>query len=277
MTTRSRFSAVRNLVATMGVLALVGCGGNRPAQQQEASQPPAQAETSGSTPAPSTPADTAANAPAPIPPAPIPTSPRPTAPSPKPTSKPPASKPTPAPAPPPAPVVKTLFAGTELAAELVDPASSKSSKIGDVVRARVTQAVMLDGVTVVPEGAVIAGTVTEAIPLKKIGGQAILGLKFNTLEIAGDSTPIVASLLNKGKSETGKDAGTIAGATAGGALLGRLLSKHDKTKGTLIGAAVGAAAGTGAAAATKGQEVELPAGTPFSLHLDEAAQVTVHH
>jgi hypothetical protein len=140
----------------------------------------------------------------------------------------------------------------------------------------VTQSIVVDGLTVAPAGAVIAGTVTEATPLNKIGGQASLGLKFSTLEIpGGDSEPIVAGLTNKGKSETGKDAGTIAGATAGGALLGRLLSKNSKTKGTVIGAVVGAAAGTGIAASTKGQEVELPAGTPLVLKLEEATQVTV--
>jgi hypothetical protein len=58
-------------------------------------------------------------------------------------------------------------------------------------------------------------------------------------------------------------------------LLGRLLSHNDKTKGTLIGAAVGAAAGTGVAAATKGQEVELPAGTVLVLRLEQPLTVTV--
>ena len=139
-----------------------------------------------------------------------------------------------------------------------------------------TKAVVVDGLTVIPEGATINGTVTEAIPLKKIGGAASLGLSFETVELAGGAkAAIVAGLHEKGKSESGKDAGTIAGATAGGALLGRLLSKNDKTKGTLIGAAVGAAAGTGAAAATKGKEVELPAGTLLALHLEQPMTVTV--
>ena len=91
----------------------------------------------------------------------------------------------------------------------------------------------------------------------------------------GAKKPIATGLQEKGKSETGKDAGTIAGATAGGALLGRLLSKDDKTKGTLIGAAVGAAAGTGAAAATKGHEVEHAAGTPMVLRLEQPVEVAV--
>jgi len=178
--------------------------------------------------------------------------------------------------PKPEPVAKTIAAGTDLNVELLDGASSKASPVGSVVRARVTRAVVVDGQTVVPEGAIVNGTVTEAIPLRKIGGAASLGLRFDTLELAGGArTAISAGLHEQGKSEDGKDAGTIAGATAGGALLGRLLSKNDKTKGTLIGAVVGAAAGTGVAAATKGKEVELPAGTALALHLELPVTIMV--
>ena len=196
---------------------------------------------------------------------------------PKPAASKPVVKPAPEPAPPvseaapppkPEPIAKTVAAGTDLDVEFLDGVSSKTSHVGDSVRARVAKAVLVDGMVVIPVGTIAMGTVTEAIPLKKIGGQASLGLKFESLDLPGASkTAIEAKLHEQGKSETGKDAGTIAGATAGGALLGRLLS-HSKTKGTLIGAVVGAAAGAGIAAGTKGQEVELPAGTPVAIHLD---------
>ena len=38
---------------------------------------------------------------------------------------------------------------------------------------------------------------------------------------------------------------------------------------------MGAAAGAGIAAGTKGQEVELPAGTPVAIHLDAPLTVMV--
>ena len=271
------------ILATLTALGLSACGGNRPAEPAAApvasSAVPAAAPAESAAPPPAEPA-----APA-VPPAPVPPAPRPVSkPAPKPTPKPapePAPEPTaksePAPAPKPEPVVKTVAAGTDLDVELLDGASSKTSQPGNAVRARVTKAIVLDGLTVVPEGTIIHGTVTEAIPLKKIGGAASLGLRFDMLELPGGArSAIAAGLHEQGKSETGKDAGTIAGATAGGALLGRLFSKNgNKTKGTLIGAAVGAAAGTGAAAATKGKEVELPAGTPLTLHLEQPLTITV--
>ena len=263
------------ILATLTALGLSACGGNRPAE-------PAAAPVASSAVPAAAPAESAAPPPAEstapaVPPAPRPPAPRPVSkPAPKPAPE-PTTKQEPAPAPKPEPVVKTVAAGTDLDVELLDGASSTTSQAGDAVRARVTKAIVLDGLTVVPEGTIIHGTVTEAIPLKKIGGAASLGLRFDTLELPGGArTAIATGLHEKGKSETGKDAGTIAGATAGGALLGRLFSKNgDETKGTLIGAVIGAAAGTGAAAATKGKEVELPAGTPLALHLDQPLTITV--
>jgi hypothetical protein len=211
--------------------------------------------------------------PAPVEPAPAPVQP---APKPKPAQPKPAAEQ--APPPPPArpePVVKTLGVGTELQVTLETAASSKTSKVGDPVRARVSQPLSIDGVTAIPEGATVVGTITEADPANKIGGAASLGVRFDAVELPRQTVVIDASIQQKAKSQTGKDAGTIAGATVGGALLGRLLSKHDKTKGTVIGAAVGAAAGTGAAVATKGQEVEFAPGTAFVLRLETPTNVTV--
>ena len=262
-----RTVVARTALVSFAALLLLGCGGERPSQQAAATSEPAPAATQVAEAAPPPAAPPAASpTPTVVPPA-----------EPKPT---PAPKPKPEPAPKPAPkpeaVTKTLVVGTEIAIEMTDPVSSKTSQVGDAVRARVTAPVSLDGLTVVPAGAVVSGTVTEAVPLKKIGGAASLGLKFDRLELpSGTPVPLAATIQLKGKSESGKDAGTIAGATAGGALLGRLLSKDDKTKGTLIGAAVGAAAGTGAAAATKGQEVELATGTPMTLKLQAPADVLV--
>jgi len=273
---RSRVPIALVILATMAALALTACRGNRssePAAATVASSPvPAVAPAETTAPLSETPAPPAA------PPAAAPPPVRPASkPTPKPTPEPtPLPKPEPAPTPRPEPVVETIAAGTSLNVELLDGASSKTSLVGDAVRARVTSPIIIDGLTVVPVGAIVGGTVTEAIPLKKIGGTASLGLRFDVLELAGGERKVIAAGLHEqGKSETGKDAGTIAGATAAGALLGRLLSKNDKTKGTLIGAAVGAAAGTGAAAATKGQEVELPAGTPLVLRVEEALTITV--
>ncbi|HZN53771.1 MAG TPA: glycine zipper 2TM domain-containing protein [Candidatus Polarisedimenticolaceae bacterium] len=266
----------RSLILTVALaaVALFACGGSKPVDQA-AAPAASSAPPPSSAPAPDATTTAPAAEPAPPPPAAPPQpQPAPRKPAPKPAAQPSPSPAPVKPEPAPAPVVTTLATGTDIEVELLDAASSKTSQVGDSVRARVTKDVVGDGRVVVPAGSVVNGTVTEAVPLKTIGGAASLGLRFDTIDLADGAVPISASLHQKGKSETGKDAGTIAGAAAGGALLGRLLSKHDKTKGTVIGAAVGAAAGTGAAAATKGKEVEIPAGTQLALKLEQPIQVT---
>lgn len=176
----------------------------------------------------------------------------------------------------PEPIVKTVPAGTTLQVVFLDGLSSETSKAGDSFRARVTQDILLDGLAVIPAGSVVVGSVTEAVPLKKIGGTAKLALEFSTLELTSGRTALISAIVTEqGKSETKKDAATIGGAAAGGAVLGRILSRKDRGKGTVIGAIVGAAAGTAIAAKSPGEQVEIPVGTELSLQLNKPAQVTV--
>jgi hypothetical protein len=174
-------------------------------------------------------------------------------------------------------VTVTLPAGTVIDVAFVDSVASNESQVGDPVRVRVLGDIVQDGVAVIPAGSVVAGTVTEAVPLKKkIGGKARVGVEFTTLELpSGRTAAVHTTFAETGKSETKKDAATIGGATAGGAILGRMIEDDDKTKGTLIGAVVGAAAGTAIAAKTQGEEIVILSGTEVSLQLEQPAHVTI--
>ena len=177
-------------------------------------------------------------------------------------------------APAPQPIVKTVPAGTAIELIVLDGLSSQTSQAGDTFRARVARDVTHDGLVVIPAGSVVHGSVTEAVPLKKIGGTAKLSLVFSKIDLTtGSSVAIEASLAQQGKSETKKDAATIGGAAAGGALLGKLLGHGGK--GALIGAVVGGAAGTAVAAKTKGEQVEIPVGTEMTIDLNRPVDVTV--
>jgi len=267
------------LVAAAGCgLLVAACGGS--------STPPPAASEQAAAPAPSAPSEEASHAGheetsaapevAAAPSGPAPAKPKPAA-RPAPVAE-SAHEAAPAePAPQPRPEILTVAAGTGLAVEFLDGVSSRSSEPGDSFRARVTEDVTVDGVVVIPAGSLVKGQVTEAVSLKKVGGTARLALEFNRLELpSGEVVPIVAGFAKAGKSETAKDAATIAGATAGGALLGRVLSKKEKGKGTVLGAIVGGAAGTAIAAKTKGEEVDIPAGTVLDIALSEPAKVTVY-
>lgn len=177
---------------------------------------------------------------------------------------------------PPRTTTVTVPAGTVLDVELTKTLASNTSAPGEAFRARVTQDVTEDGEVVIPAGSEILGEVTEAVPTRKVGGQAKLGLRFTDLVLpSGATMPIAASFVQQGRSETGRDAATIGGGAAAGAILGRVLGKGNRSKGAVIGAIIGAAAGTAIASRTPGEEVVIPDGTVVSLRLDEAVEVRV--
>ena len=176
-----------------------------------------------------------------------------------------------APAPRPAEPL-TVPDGTQLSLALTAPLSSQTAQVGDAVEAELTEAVAVDGRVALAAGTRLSGRVTEAHALAKIGGQARLAFSFDSAVVDGREVPIAAHFAREGKSETGKDAATIAAGTAIGIILGNQ-SKHND-RGKVIGGVLGGAAGTGVAAATKGETIELPAGTELRLTLRGAVIVT---
>ena len=174
----------------------------------------------------------------------------------------------------PRPEPATVEAGTVFGVEFLETLSSASSRPGETFRARVTRDLRQDGRVVIPAGSEVVGEVTEAVPLRKVGGRAKLAVRFTDLVLpTGTSVPIEASFVGQGRSETGRDAATIGGAAAGGAILGRVLNKGDRSKGAVIGAIIGAVVGTAVASRTPGEEVTIDEGTVVDLKLDEAMEI----
>ncbi len=189
-------------------------------------------------------------------------------------------EPAPEPEPEPEPEVRTVSvsvpAGTTFAAELQGTLSSASSRVGETFRARIVDDVVDGGEVVIPAGSEVVGEVTEAVPLRKVGGRARLAVRFTDLVLpSGSTVPIRATLTEQGRSETGRDAATIGGGAAGGAVLGRVLSRKDRSKGALIGAIIGAAAGAVIASRTPGEEVTIPEGTMVNVELSDSVEVRV--
>jgi hypothetical protein len=195
----------------------------------------------------------------------------------KPTTKPAASAATDgytsgstAPAYAPAPTSVAVAAGTPVELEMLSDLSSGTSLVGDPFRARVVADVYSGDTVAIPAGAEIVGSVTEVVPLKKIGGQPAIALGFERLELpSGQSVEIQATLREVGKKQTGRDAAKIGGGAAAGAVVGHQI---DGKKGKLIGAIVGGAIGA-AAAANTGKEIELVAGTPVAIELENTIEI----
>lgn len=174
---------------------------------------------------------------------------------------------------PAAPQIVTVPAGTQLALSLATPVSTKTSKVGDTVRARVTTDVLVDNRIAIAAGTTVAGQVTDVVSgSSKIGGVPTLGLSFDRLEMPGNvDVPISGEITQKGKSDTARDTVKIVGGAAAGAILGHQVKGGDKGKviGGLLGGAIGAVA-----AQKTGTEVELTEGTGLSIALAAPVQIT---
>jgi hypothetical protein len=171
----------------------------------------------------------------------------------------------------------TVPSGTVLTVEFTETLSSDSSRVGERFRATVLEPIVIDGRTAIDAGSTVVGRVVEAVPSRKIGGKARLGLDFDAVQLgSGEEVRIEATLSSVAKSQTKKDAATIGGATAGGAVLGRIIGHQggEDADGTAIGAVVGAAIGTGIAASNRGQAALIPAGATAHIELDSPVQVT---
>lgn len=167
-------------------------------------------------------------------------------------------------------------AGTRFNVELTSTLASNTTAPGETFRVRVAEDVMEDGQVAIPAGSEILGEIVEAVSPRKIGGQAKLELRFTDLVLpSGTTVPIKASVVQQGRSETGRDAATIGGSAAAGAILGRVLKKGDRSKGAVIGAIIGAAAGAVIASRTPGEEVVIPKGTVMGVKLDDSVRVRV--
>ena len=179
------------------------------------------------------------------------------------------------PAVPPKPQFKevTIPSGTTLTVRLETSVASDTSNVEDRVRGTLTKPIVVDGTTAVPDGSAIAGTVTEAVRSGKVKGRASLALRFTTLTARNEAHDISTARISRQAASTkGDDAKKVGIGAGAGALIGAIAGGG---KGAAIGGAVGAGAGTGVVMATRGDEVELPAGTTVTTTLQEPLKVLV--
>jgi len=159
----------------------------------------------------------------------------------------------------------TAPTGTALALELITPVSNETAKVEDAVRARVKQAVVVDGSTVIPAGAVLHGNVTEVERAGRVKGRSHLALRFTEVENEGQRDRLRSGVISfEGAADTKGDVTKVGGGAAIGAVIGGIIGGGS---GAAKGAAIGGASGTGAVLATRGKEVELAAGMELNTTL----------
>ena len=167
----------------------------------------------------------------------------------------------------------TIPAGTTLRLDLASSVASDSSRVEDRVNATLREAVVVDGQTVVPTGASLAGVVTDVEDSGRVKGRARIAYRFNSMTVGDEQYDITTAPTSHVAAATkGEDATKIGIGAGAGAAIGAILGGGS---GAAKGAAIGGAAGTGAVLATKGEEVRLGPGANVTSRLTAPLTVRV--
>ena len=180
----------------------------------------------------------------------------------------------------------SLPAATAFKVKLENTLSTFSSKEGDPFSGRVTEAVTLEGKTVIPVGATVQGRVTKVNDPRRVAGKPTIGIFPETVVLPnGERYMLNAALVDtslrhgtdvnsegqfKGDGIDGKDLAEIGMGTGGGMLVGGLAGGG---KGLLIGGAVGATL-TVAHWLGKKRSAVLPSGTELMMELSRPLAMT---
>jgi hypothetical protein len=166
----------------------------------------------------------------------------------------------------------TVPADMTLRLSIDTPLSSETAQIEDPVEATLANAVMIDGVEVIPAGSTVRGTVTGVESSGKVKGRASLALQFNTLVVRDERVPISARWSAQAESTKKKDAAKIGIGAGAGAIIGGIIGGG---KGAATGAAVGGGAGTAMVLTSEGKPIVLSKGENISTKLADGIEVKV--
>ncbi len=170
-------------------------------------------------------------------------------------------------------------AGTALMVRLDTTLATFSNRVGDPFQGRLSQAIVVNGNTLLPAGTTVEGRVTKVTEPRRINGKPTLGLLPEAVILpTGERYYLDATLVDtnipgadvnqegqfKGLGHDRRDQLEAGGGTAGGMLVGGLIGGPP---GILIGGVVGATSTT-AHWLSKHRSATLPAGTELTLELN---------
>jgi len=174
----------------------------------------------------------------------------------------------------------SLPAGTSLRMKLETPISTHQSKVGDVFTGRLTEAVVVNGQTMVPAGASVTGRVIKVSEPRRIAGTPSIALLPDRIVMPdGNQFLITATVVDTakgshtkvddegrihGRGRSGRDNAELVAGAGAGAIIGTLVAG---AKGLFIGGGVGFGLVAAHWLAEKHSAV-VPAGTEIFLELN---------
>jgi hypothetical protein len=175
-------------------------------------------------------------------------------------------------------------AGTTISIKLETPIATYVTKVGDQFSGRVTQAVVVNGVTVVPVGASVIGQVTRLKEQRRYRGRPEIDLRPETIVMPdGKRYAIHAAVVDtdqshldvddegrvKGPGHENSDIRNAAIGTGAGLTVGPVAGGGS---GALWGTAVGASA-SAVYWLVKKRGTEIPAGSELTMELNRAVEL----
>jgi hypothetical protein len=167
----------------------------------------------------------------------------------------------------------TLPERTPIHVTLDQALATDQNKAGDRFDATVSEAVVINGKTVIPQGAHAEGLVVDARQSGKLVGRARLQLALQTVAVDGQTYDVrTISHPRVGRDHKKHNLEWIGGGAAGGAIIGALAGGGT---GALIGGPIGAAGGTTVALLTGKKDIRLRAETPLRFELADPVTIKV--
>jgi len=165
----------------------------------------------------------------------------------------------------------TVPSGTVIHVRLDNALSTHENRPGDEFTATVSEPLIVDGKTVIPQGARARGLVVDSRESGRLKGVARMRLELTSIEVNGSSYDIKTSnAMRQGGNHEKRNWYSIGGGAAGGAVIGAIAGGGE---GALIGGPIGAGAGLTYALVTGKKDIRLPAETRLTFKL--AQPVTI--
>ena len=149
--------------------------------------------------------------------------------------------------------------------------SSNQNRPGDHFEATISEPVVLNDKTVIPQGTPVEGLVVDARPSGHLRGRAHLQLTLESMQLNGKTYDLKTSTsYRRGGDHKKRNWALIGGGAGGGALIGAAAAGG---KGALIGGPIGAGAGTAVAYFTGKKDIHLRPETQLEFRLNQPVTV----
>jgi len=164
-------------------------------------------------------------------------------------------------------VVVTVPEETAIRVTLDQGISSNQNRPGDHFEATISEPVVLNDKTVIPQGTPVEGLVVDARPSGHLMGRAHLQLALESMQLNGKTYDLrTSSSYRRGGDHKKRNWAWIGGGAGGGALIGAAAAGG---KGALIGGPIGAGAGTAVAYFTGKKDIHLRPETKLEFRLNQ--------